>query len=82
MPGIHTVVLRGRERFSSARMCLAMCSATTSGVTDSGAGRMPSVIEPMTKPGRAVISASSLPCRRSARPWQKASSPAFVEPYT
>src|SRR5690625_6628457 len=57
--GIHKVTLRG-FLVSSVGICAVMASATTSGVTDIGAGFMPSVMEPMTKPGRAVISARSL----------------------
>ena len=61
-------------------MAFTTACATTSGVTDKGAGFMPLVIDPITKPGRAVISARSLPCKRSAKPWQNASKPALVEP--
>ena len=61
-------------------MAFTTACATTSGVTDKGAGFIPSVMDPMTNPGRAVIRARSLPCSRSAKPWQKASRPALVEP--
>ena len=46
--GTHTL----RRSLASAR---AVAAATCDGVLDNGAGVMPSVIRPMTKPGRRVL---------------------------
>ena len=59
-----------------------MASATASGVVESGAASMPSVILVCTKPGRTIMTRTPVPTSESPRPWKKASMPAFDEPYT
>lgn len=54
--GIHTVVLPV-ELFSF----FTTIWATSIAVTDSGAGVIPAVMEPMTKPGLAMITFTPLP---------------------
>ncbi len=55
-------------------------SATASGVVEKGAGVMPSVIRPTTKPGRTMVTPTPVPSSESPRPWAKASSPDFEDP--
>ena len=55
-------------------------AATASGVVDSGAASMPSVIFVCTNPGRTIITFTPVPTRLSPRPWKNASMPAFDEP--
>src|SRR3984957_11431298 len=73
--GIQTV----RRPLARAR---AVAAATCDGVLDSGAGVIPSVIRPMTKPGRTISSRTPVPCSASANPLANPSRPAFAEPYT
>src|SRR5699024_8078522 len=84
--GIHSVVLRSfpwRLALDCRVISDVIVSATTPGVTERGAGFIPVVMDPMTKPGRAVINPRFLLPSKvslSARPWQNASNPALVEP--
>ncbi len=55
-------------------------SATCDGVLDIGAGDIPSVIFPMTNPGRTSINCTPEPCSASPRPLAKPSKPAFALP--
>ena len=71
--GTHTV----RRPRANAR---AVASATWAGVLDSGAGSMPSVIRPITKPGRTISSRTPLPYSASDSPLANPSSPALAEP--
>ena len=71
--GIHTV----RRPRASAR---AVAAATCGGVLDMRRGFHPSVIRPITNPGRTSSSRTPEPCSASARPLQNPSSPALAEP--
>jgi hypothetical protein len=53
---------------------------TRSGVVASGAGVMPAVIRPTTKPGLTRSTRTPLPCSESASPRAKASRPALAAP--
>lgn len=55
-------------------------SATCDGVLDIGAGDIPSVIVPMTNPGRTSINWTPEPCSASPRPLANPSKPAFALP--
>ena len=57
-------------------------SATSSGVTASGASSRPSVILERTKPGRTTSTPTPLSRSASPSPRKNPSSPALVEPYT
>ena len=57
-------------------------AATATGVVENGAGSIPSVIRPTTKPGRTMVTPTPVPTSESPRPWEKASRPDLVEPYT
>jgi hypothetical protein len=63
----------------NARM---VASATCGAVLENGAGAMPSVIRPITKPGRMTSNRTPDPFSASARPLQNPSNPAFADPYT
>src|SRR5581483_7627897 len=73
--GIHTAVLPPPR-------AAAVAAPTWAGVLDRGAGDMPAVIRPVTNPGRTRTTRTPVPCRLSASPRAKASSPALAEPYT
>ena len=73
--GTHTV----RRRLASAP---TVAAATWSGVLDNGAGVMPSVMRPITNPGRTTSRCTPVPCSASARPLLKPSRPALADPYT
>src|SRR5699024_10472866 len=65
-----------------SRTLPATTSATWSAVEENGAGAIPSVIRPMTKPGLGMTSVTPVPWRASAIPDANPSSPALAEPYT
>ena len=71
--GTHTV----RRPLASAR---AVAAATCAGVLDNGAGVMPCVIRPITKPGRTSSSCIAEPCSASASPLANPSKPALADP--
>src|SRR5215212_410477 len=56
--GTHTV----RRRLANAR---TVAAATWSGVLDNGAGAMPSVMRPITNPGRTTSRCTPDPCSAS-----------------
>ena len=58
-PGTHTSPRRPRSAATTA-------SATWSGVLENGAGDMPSVIRPTTKPGRTSSSRTPDPASKDA----------------
>src|ERR1035438_9620698 len=60
----------------------ATAAPTAAGVLDSGAGLIPSVIRPMTKPGLTSSTRTPLPCSESVRPRADAARPALAAPYT
>src|SRR5699024_202851 len=72
--GIHTMPARQATTRSTTT------SATCSGVDENGAGSIPAVIRPITKPGRGMMSVTPVPCRASAIPEAKPSRPALAEP--
>ena len=71
--GTHTV----RRPLASAR---AVAAATCAGVLDNGAGVMPCVIRPITKPGRTSSSCIPEPCSASDSPLANPSKPALADP--
>jgi hypothetical protein len=71
--GTHTV----RRPVDNAR---AVAAATCAGVLDNGAGSMPSVIRPITNPGRTINSRTPLPYSASESPLANPSRPALAEP--
>lgn len=81
MPNTSTASRRGihtdRFPFDNAS---AVAAATCRGVLDNGAGAMPSVIRPTTKPGRTISSRAPDPCNASLKPDAKPSKPALAEP--
>lgn len=48
---------------------------------ENGAGSMPSVIRPITNPGRTINSCTPVPCTASVRPEANESRPALADPY-
>src|SRR5699024_4733416 len=76
LPGVQTTPAR------RSRTLPATTSATWSAVEENGAGAIPSVIRPMTKPGLGMTSVTPVPWRASAIPDANPSSPALAEPYT
>lgn len=79
----RTASLAGTQTvFRRPRRARAVATPTASAVVANGCGAMPSVIRPVTKPGRTSISRTPVPCSESARPRAKASWPALADPYT
>src|SRR5258708_15467413 len=60
----------------------ATAAPTCAGVVASGAGFIPAVIRPTTKPGRTRSTRTPLECSESATARANASSPAFAAPQT
>ena len=69
-----------RRRCGPLASARAVAAATCAGVLDSGAGVMPSVIRPITNPGRDEQQPDPVPCSASVRPLANPSSPALAEP--
>ena len=75
--------LAGAHTVSAPRPSpVTIAAATDSGSVASGAASRPWVIFEWTKPGRTTRTRTPLPWRLSPRPWQNASRPALLEPYT
>ena len=63
--GTQTTEAEPRRAFEP-RSAFATATPTASGVVDSGAAGIPSVIFPITKPGRTSSTRTPVPCSESA----------------